>query len=88
MNFTTTGLGKNYEMQPFYDTHHCRYNVYWKIGDGIDLQKERELIPDRVLTGVQESEKAHNVLSSGSNTGAASFNFGDRLTIALEMHLW
>ena len=75
LNFTTTGLGKNYEMQPFYDTHHCRYNVYWKIGDGIDLQKERELIPDRVLTGVQESEKAHNVLSSGSNTGAASFNF-------------
>lgn len=42
LNFTTTGLGKNYEMQPFYDTHHCRYNVYWKIGDGIDLQKERE----------------------------------------------
>lgn len=75
LNFVTNGLAKNYEMQPFYDTHHCRYNVYWKVGDDTDLQKERELVPDRVLTGVQENEQLHNVLSSGSNTGAASFGF-------------
>lgn len=75
LNFVTKGIAKNYEMKPFYDTHHCRYNVYWKIGDNADLQKERELIPDRVLTGVTESENAHKILASSSNVGAASFNF-------------
>lgn len=75
LNFKTKGMDKNFTLKPFYNTHHCRYNVYWKIGDDADLLKGRELIPDYVLTGVEESEKAHNVLSAGSNVGAAAFNF-------------
>lgn len=75
LNFGTKGLDKNYNFKPFYDIHHRRYNVYWKTGDDSDLLKERELIPDRVLTGVPESENAHHVLSSNSGTGAVSFAF-------------
>ena len=75
LEFTTKGLETNYTLKPFYNTHHCRYNVYWKIGDDADLNKERELIADRVLTGVSESEQHHNVTASGSNTGWGSFNF-------------
>lgn len=75
LEFKTKGLDETYTMKPFYDTHHCRYNVYWKIGDDIDLEKERELIPDRVITGVSDSETAHNMVASNSNSGMASFNF-------------
>lgn len=75
LKFKTKGLSENYNFEPFYDLHHCRYNVYWKVGDTADLEKERELVPDRVLTGVTASENLHNVLSSNSNTGASSFDF-------------
>ncbi len=75
LEFKTTGLAVNYTFKPFYDTHHCRYNVYWKIGDDVDLEKEKQLVADRVLTGVTESENAHNVVATGSGTGDASFNF-------------
>ena len=75
MEFKTKGLATNYTLLPFYDTHHCRYNVYWKIGDDADLAKERELIPDRVVPGDVASENAHNVVASSSNTGMGTFNF-------------
>lgn len=75
MEFKTIGLSTNYTLKPFYDTHHCRYNVYWKIGDDADLEKERLLITDRVLTGVPASETAHNVATTEiSNTGTVALN--------------
>lgn len=76
MEFTTRGLTKNYTLKPFYDTHHCRYNVYWKIADATDMEKEKEIVPDHVIAGVPESENAHQLSTTGtSNTGAASFSF-------------
>ncbi len=75
LTFTTKGLAHNYTLQPFYDIHHRRYSVYWKVGDDVDIEKSRELVPDYVLTGVTESEIEHNETSSGSNTGTADFSF-------------
>jgi DUF1680 family protein len=75
LEFKTKGLDINYTFKPFYETHHCRYNVYWKIGDDSDLDKERELIPDRVIPGDSSNEAEHNLQSSGSNTGMGVFNF-------------
>lgn len=76
LEFKTKNLSENYTLKPFYDTHHCRYHVYWKLGDDADLAKEKELlIHDRVLTGVPESETSHNMVAESSATGIGVFSF-------------
>ena len=73
--FITEGLETNYTFKPFYDTHHRRYSVYWKIANEEQLEKEKEIIPDRVITGESVSEETHNVDAVNSVTGWGVFNF-------------
>ncbi|MFB6320551.1 beta-L-arabinofuranosidase domain-containing protein [Saccharicrinis sp. FJH54] len=73
--FETYGLEKNYVLKPFYDTHHRRYTLYWKIADSSDAEMEKLIIPDRVLTGNAVSEANHNVRHSASGAGYGVFPF-------------
>ena len=88
LSFKTRGVGRpeDVTLKPFYQTHHERYTVYWKLMNDAEYEKheaaraaaekrEQALAArtlDRVQPGDEASEKAHGF--RGEKTGHGAFH--------------
>ena len=78
LTFQTTNIGEPYDVKfiPFYQTHHQRYSVYWKLLTPAAWQQQVSTLStadavdvDSISPGNSVSDTAHSVQSSNSFTG-------------------